>query len=251
MSDRLPEIFWEIHNGLPRAGPGDNESTRRAFLMLKDLPKNPCILDVGCGPGMQTIELAKLSKGQIDALDTHQPFLDQLEFKIKKEGLTSKIKPVKGDMLNLTYDITTFDLIWSEGAIFIIGFEKGLREWKPLLTEKGYLVVSDLTWLKNNVPAEAKEYLHQFDPNIKTIEENLDIVKKVGYRLVGSFVLPTESWFTNYYDPILAKLPSLKEKYKNDEEKLLHIACREEESEMFRKYSEFYGYVFYVLQRST
>ena len=251
MSDKLPEIFWEIHNGLPRAGPGDDESTRRAFLMLKDLPKNPRILDIGCGPGMQTTELAKLSNGLIDALDNHQPFLDQLDFKIKKEGLTTKIKPEKGDMLNLTYDSNTFDLIWSEGAIFIIGFEKGLREWKRLLTDDGYLVVSDLSWLKNNVPAEVKEYLDQFDPTIKTIQGNLDIVKKVGYRLVGFFVLPSESWWTNYYDPILAKLPNLKEKYKDDEEKLQHIACREVETEMFRKYSEFYGYVFYVVHCST
>ena len=86
MSDQLPEIFWEIHSGLPREGPGDNWSTRRAYLMLKELPKNPRILDIGCGPGMQTIELAKLSKGQIDALDNYQPFLDQLEIGIKKEG---------------------------------------------------------------------------------------------------------------------------------------------------------------------
>jgi hypothetical protein len=126
-----------------------------------------------------------------------------------------------------------------------------LQECKRLLTDKGYLVVSDLTWLKNNVPAEAKEYLDQFDPTIKTIQGNLDIVKKVGYRLVGFFVLPTESWWTNYYDPILAKLPSLKEKYKSDEEKLQQIARHEVETEMFRKYSEVYGYVFYIVQCST
>ena len=251
MSDQLPEIFWEIHNALPREGPGDNESTHRAYLMLKDLPKNPRILDIGCGPGMQTIELSKLSNGQIDALDTYQPFLDQLDFKIKKEGLPTKIKPIKGDMCNLAYDSNAFDLIWSEGAIFIIGFEKGLREWKRLLTDKGYLVVSELSWLKNDVPLEVNEYLNHAYPAIKTIQGNLDVAKKVGYRLVGFFVLPVESWWTGYYDPILAKLPSLKEKYKNDKEKLQHIAYHEVEIDMFRKYSEFYGYVFYVVQCST
>jgi len=111
MSDQLPEIFWEIHSGLPREGPGDNQSTRRAYLMLKELPKNPRILDIGCGPGMQTIELAKLSKGQIDALDNYQPFLDQLDISVKKEEFTDKIKLVKGDMFNLDYDSNTFDLI--------------------------------------------------------------------------------------------------------------------------------------------
>jgi len=111
MLDQLPEIFWEIHSGLPREGPGDNQSTRRAYLMLKELPKNPRILDIGCGPGMQTIELAKLSKGQIDALDNYQPFLDQLDISVKKEEFTDKIKLVKGDMFNLDYDSNTFDLI--------------------------------------------------------------------------------------------------------------------------------------------
>jgi len=176
MSDQLPEIFWEIHNGLPRAGPGDNDSTRRAYLMLKDLPENPRIIDIGCGPGMQTIELERL------------------------------------------------------------------------LTDKGYLVVSDLSWLKNNVPEEVKEYLEHVDPTIKTIKGNLDIAKKIGYHVVGHFVLPSESWWTNYYNPILAKLPILKEKYKNNKEKLGHIAYHELEIDMFRKYSDYYGYVFYVMQ---
>jgi 2-polyprenyl-3-methyl-5-hydroxy-6-metoxy-1,4-benzoquinol methylase len=86
MTEKMPEIFWEIHSGLPREGPGDNESTRKAYRMLKGLPENPRILDIGCGPGMQTIELAKLSSGRIDALDSHQPFLEQLKKSTKKEG---------------------------------------------------------------------------------------------------------------------------------------------------------------------
>ena len=248
MSDQLPEIFWEIHSGLPREGPGDNKSTRRAYLMLKELPKNPRILDIGCGPGMQTIELAKLSKGQIDALDNYRPFLDQLDISVKKEEFTDKIKLVKGDMFNLDYDSNTFDLIWSEGSIFIIGFEKGLRNSKPLLTDKGYLIVSELSWLTDDIPSEASEYMKHVYPVIKTIQGNLDIAKKEGYRIVGFFVLPSESWWTDYYDPILTKLPSLKEKYKDDQEKLGHIAYHEVEIEMFRKYSDYYGYVFYVMQ---
>ena len=251
MSDQLPAMFWEIHSGLPREGPGDSQSTRRAYSMLKKLPKNPSILDIGCGPGMQTLELAKLSDGQIDALDNYQPFLDQLDISLKKWGFADRIKLVKSDMFNLPYDNNTFDLIWSEGAIFIIGFKKGLRNFKPLLTDRGYLVVSELSWLRNKVPSEVNEYLKNAYPAIKTIKGNLNIAKKVGYRIVGYFVLPSESWWTNYYNPILAKLPNLKEKYKNNEEKLQHIAYEEIEIEMFRKYSDYYGYVFYIMQFST
>ena len=63
MMEELSEIFWKIPNGLPIEGPRDNESTKKAYRMLKGLPENPRIIDIGCGPGMQTIELAKLSGG--------------------------------------------------------------------------------------------------------------------------------------------------------------------------------------------
>ena len=248
MSEKMPKFFWVIHSGLPREGPGDNKSTRRAYRMLKDLPENPRILDVGCGPGMQTVELAKLSGGQIVALDAHEPFLEQLKEAAKKEGVNDKIKAAKGDMRNLEFEDNSFDVIWSEGAIFIAGFEKGLREWKRMLTPKGYVVVSELSWLKHDAPKEAKDYMMQMYPVIKTIEGNVEIIRNSGYRLVSSFILPSKSWWDNYYTPIETKLPSLKAKHKDDAEALQVIACEETESEMFRKYSDYYGYAFYIMQ---
>ena len=248
MIEKLPKIFWEIHSGLPREGPGDNESTSKAYRMLKGLPKNPCILDIGCGPGMQTIELAKLSGGQILALDNHQPFLEQLKKSAKKEGVDDRIKQVKGDMFNLNYENSSFDLVWSEGAIFVIGFEKGLREWRRLLTQKGYLVVSELSWLRPDLPGEARAFMKQGYPAIKTIEDNLEAAQKSGYRIVGSFVLPSKSWWDNYYTPIETKLPKIKARHKENREALEFLAMEETEIEMFRKYSDYYGYIFYIMQ---
>jgi ubiquinone/menaquinone biosynthesis C-methylase UbiE len=248
MREKLPEFFWIIHSGLPREGPGDNKSTRRAYRMLKDLPENPRILDIGCGPGMQTVELAKLSGGQIVALDFHEPFLEQLREAVKKEGVDDRVKAVKGDMLNMKFEDSSFDVVWSEGAIFVIGFEKGLREWRRLLTPDAYVIVSEMSWLKHDAPQEAKTYITQVYPPIKTIEGNIEIIQNSGYRLVGSFVLPTKSWWDNYYTPIETKLPSLKARYRDDEEALHVIACEELEIGMFRKYSDYYGYVFYIMQ---
>jgi ubiquinone/menaquinone biosynthesis C-methylase UbiE len=248
MSEKMPKIFWEVHSGLPREGPGDNMSTRKAYLMLKDLPKNPRILDIGCGPGMQTIELAKLSSGRVYALDNHEPFLEDLRSRAKKEGLNDRIRPVKGDMLNLNYEDNSFDLIWSEGAIYIIGFEKGLREWKRLLTENGYIVVSELSWLRPDLPEEVNTFMKEAYPAIKTIKENLEVGRKSGYSVVGFFVLPEKSWWDNYYTRIETKLPSLKTRYRDDEEALQVIAIEELEIGIFRKYSDYYGYVFYIMQ---
>ena len=249
----MPQIFYEVHSNLPREGPGDNESTNRAFKLLKNLPAKPRILDIGCGPGMQTIELAKLSGGQIEALDNHQPFLDQLNLSAKKEGLSNRIKTVKGDMFNLKYEKESFDLIWCEGAIFIIGFEKGLTEWRPLLANKGYLVLSELVWLRKDLPEELQSFMKEMyagleGSGVRSIEENIETAKKLGFQVLNSFTLPKKDWW-DYYSLIEVKLPSLKAKYKDDQEALQYLAIEKMEIEMYRKYSDYYGYVFYVLQK--
>jgi ubiquinone/menaquinone biosynthesis C-methylase UbiE len=244
----LANIFFEVHSGLPREGPGDNESTEKAYLMLHNLPEHPRILDVGCGPGMQTISLAKLSQGRIIALDNHQQFLDDLKRKAEEESVSSRIKVVNGDMFALNYADKSFNVIWAEGSIFVIGFERGLREWKQLLTEKGYLVVSELSWLKPDAPEEVRKYFAEAYPAIKTVEENLAVARKTGYQVVGWFAIPESSWRDNYYTLIGAKLPALKAKYRGDAEALSFLALEELEIEMYRKYSEYYGYVFYILQ---
>jgi ubiquinone/menaquinone biosynthesis C-methylase UbiE len=63
--------------------------------MIRDLPRKPRIIDIGCGPGMQTVELAKLSKGSIEVVDNHQPFLDQLRKKSSVEGVGDTLKQSK------------------------------------------------------------------------------------------------------------------------------------------------------------
>ena len=108
MLEELPKIFFEVHSNLPREGPGDNKSTKKAYQMLKELPENPRALDVGCGPGMQTIELAKLSGSKIVALDFHQPFLEQLKASAEKENLQHKIETVLGNMFDLKFNYTRY-----------------------------------------------------------------------------------------------------------------------------------------------
>ncbi len=244
----MHKVFFEIHSNLPREGPGDNKSSRRAFRKLTELPSTPRILDVGCGPGMQTIEIAKLSGGQVTAVDNYQPYLEKLKSTAANEGVGERIKTINADMDHLGFEDKSFDAIWSEGAIYNIGFKKGLELWRRFLADRGYLAVSELCWLGSNAPEEVKNFFVTGYPAMKTVEDNLQMIKEAGYRLVGYFVLPDASWWTNYYLPIQAKLPALKTKYLGDKEALEVIACEELEIEMLSKYSKYYGYVFYVMQ---
>ncbi len=242
------DIFFEIHKDLPREGPGDNRSTQKALALMQNLPYHPQILDIGCGPGLQTLELARRTTGKIVAVDTHQPFLDTLQQRAQAAGLSERISLENASMFALTYQPNSFDALWSEGAIYIIGFEKGLREWRPLLKPGGYVAVTEISWLKPNPPQEVLSYWMADYPDMQSIDANLSRLRAAGYREIDHFTLPTSSWWDDYYTPIQARLPMLRQKYQGDAEAKEILNATEKEIAMYQKYSEWYGYVFYVMQ---
>lgn len=244
----VSEFMYELFSDMPRQGPGSNKYTRKACKLLPTLPPRPNILDVGCGSGMQTLELARISEGQITALDNYQPFLDDLKRRAEAEGLDNKIKTINGSMLNLPFAKGTFDLIWAEGAVYIIGFAKGLCEWKPLIRIGGYLVVSELTWLRTDMPNEISTYWKGEYPGIKTIAENVGIIGQEGYDLMGSFTLPESGWWDDFYKPLRRRINLLRHKYKGNREASAVLDASKQEIDMYKKYSPYYGYVFYLMQ---
>ena len=164
------------------------EFARTAFKILPPMD-NPSILDIGCGSGIQTIELAKMCNGHITAIDIDVPALALLQRKIKEQGLSHRFSIMKVSMLNLHGLGKTYDIIWADGSIYAIGFENGIRDWKQLLTKDGFLVVHD-----ENDRVDAK----------------LQIIKKHGYKILGQIEVPHEEWEERYYKPLLSILANKK-----------------------------------------
>jgi SAM-dependent methyltransferase len=241
-------IFFELHQDLPREGPGDNASTLKALSCMADLPPRPAILDIGCGPGAQTLELAKHTEGHITAIDTHQPFLDRLSRNAAAGRLSNRITTVNMSMFTLDLPPHSFDAIWSEGAIYIMGFEPGLRACRSLLKPHGYVAVTEISWLRPDPPAEAHAFWAENYSGMGNVRENLDHVRAAGYREVAHFVLPTSSWWDNYYTPQEARIAMLRKKYRDDAEAILLLDETQREIDLYRRYSDWYGYVFYVMQ---
>ena len=246
----LGEAFVELHRELPRQGPGDDASTLRALAMCGELPDGPEILDVGCGPGMQTVALAGATDGVITAVDLHEPFLDQLRERAAAAGVGERIATLSADMGALPFVPASFDLIWCEGAMFIIGIETALGSWRPLLRPGGYLVFSDLMWLVPDPPNEIHGFLSELDPGLTTVAGNLARVEAAGYEVVGHFTLPDRSWWADYYDPLAERIPATREKYADDEAALATLAQQADEMVMRRKYPDAYGYEFIVARVS-
>ncbi len=253
MSDenqRLFEIFFDVQRGLPRQGPGCDKRTIEALSLCIGLPERLAILDIGSGPGMQTVALAKtLTEGHITALDLHQEYLNELKGRAEAAKVIEHIDILAGDMNELPFLRQSFDLIWSEGAAYIMGFEKALLVWKRFLKPGGCIAVSELVWLQPDPPTEVAEFFGGEYPAMTDVITIVATMQASGYEPLGHFTLPDSAWWESYYTPLEAKLPSLYEKYAGDKEALSVIETTEREIEMRRRFGNFYGYEFFVGRR--
>ena len=250
-NQRVMEIFMEMHRGLPRQGPGSDELTRRAIAAIPDdLPAQPQVLDIGCGPGMQSLVLAQELNADVFAVDLFQEFLDQLAQSAEAAGLADRIHTRAADMQDLPFEPQQFDVIWAEGSAYIMGIANALQTWKSFLKPGGYLVFSEAVWLQANPPADVAAFWQAEYPAITDIEGNLNIIQNSGYRTIEHFTLPDAAWWQYYYTPLEAKHPALREKYAGDSEALSIIDGSQHEIAIRRDYGEWYSYEFFITQPS-
>lgn len=245
----LTQIYKVFHPSLPRLGPGDDQSTRQALnLIPQDIRRPGCrILDLGCGNGAQTICLARELRGGILAVDTHQAFLDELTKRAAAAGCGERVRTLCADMGTIGPKQGPFDLIWCEGAIYNIGFEKGLRHCRTLL-DNGYLALTDLNWLGSERPEACRELFAREKLPVLDITESLDIISAAGYETIGHFTLPPSSWWTDFYTPLARRLQELRRTQAADTALMEVVANIEAEIEVYRHHSAAYGYVFYVMK---
>lgn len=246
----MNQYFYEVFENIPRQGPGLNESTRQAYEAVKPfLPEKPRILDIGCGKGVQTLELARISGGTITAIDNRSFFLECLERDAGEAGLGHLITTVKADMGDLPFPKNSFDLIWSEGAIFILGFKHGVDYWKDFLTPGGFLVFSDLVWRRTGWPKELEAYWRGELSYVLTIPEALSWAEEKGYRVEDHFTLPQEGWSEAFYGPQQKVIDRLRVKYPENQEAHATFDDLEGEKEIVLKNLHFISYEFFLLQR--
>jgi len=241
------EIDFQLDKDLLREAL--SKYTRKAFKMIGKLDK-PRILDVGCGSGVPTMELARLSKAEIVGLDINQPLLDRLARKIEKAGLSDRVKTVKCSMLDMDFPDESFDIIWAEGSTFIIGFEKALKEWRRFLKPKGFLIAHEMTWSHPDPPQEVYNYWRGLAASgIRTVAEYLEQIPACGYDVVGYFTLPEDAWWIEYFGPLESRIQELRLKYVNDSKALEVLNKEQQEIDLSRKYHQWYGSAFFVVQR--
>jgi SAM-dependent methyltransferase len=231
----------------PRQGPGGPEMTKKALSFVKGLNKDSVIADLGCGAGTQTKVLAENTPaGQIIASDLAELFIERVNSLINQLGMNDRVKGVVESMDSLSFEKEQLDLLWCEGAIYNIGFEKGLEYWKQFIKPGGYVAVSEAVWLTDERPEEIQNFWNNSYPDIDTIPNRLAQVQKAGYVPVASFVYPEECWIDNYHAPQEPVMEQFLKDNAGNKEAEGFIGFQKLEAEMYRKYKDYYGYVFFI-----
>jgi len=244
------ELMIDLHRNSERQGPGSERETLKAlgFVSLPD-DKYLNIADIGCGSGAQTITLARNIKGQITAVDLFPEFLYELNKRAEQSGFKEKIITLQKSMDDLPFGRGEFDIIWSEGAIYNIGFERGIMKWKDFIKSGGFLAVSEITWISSTRPKKIHEFWTQEYPEIDKASNKIKVLEDNGFTLAGYFYLSENSWIGNYYEPLQATFGSFLERHSYSETAQKVVDEYKAESDLYMEYKDYYNYGFYIAKK--
>lgn len=251
--DNIMKLMMELHIDNKRQGPGGDDETLMALKMCYpyyDDSRTLRIADIGCGTGSQTLVLAKEVNAEITAVDIFPEFLERLRQRATETGVDNKITTMQASMDNLTFENDSFDIIWSEGAVYNIGFENGISSWRRFLKPGGLMVLSEISWLTDQRPSYIDKYWKTAYDNIDTISAKTKQLEQAGYTPIAHFVLPEHCWQENYYIPLELSHERFLRLHDKSEEAIALINADREEAGIYLKYKEYYSYVFYIARKT-
>lgn len=238
-------LIANFFRGIDRQGPGSDEQTLRALEFIDTNRTGLRIADIGCGTGRQTEVLARHLDGTITAVDLLPEMIAGLDARMQKAGLSDKVTGIVGSMDDLPFADNSLDIIWAEGSIYNIGFERGLTEWRRMLKPGGAIAVTECSWLSAKTLPESAFIRDNF-PEIDTPSAKIRILENAGYAPQAHFILPATCWTDNYFDPVAARIPGFLEEQGHSPVAVRMAGLMGEEREHYRKYGTYYGYVFYI-----
>jgi ubiquinone/menaquinone biosynthesis C-methylase UbiE len=250
MDEKTLKLLVDLHINNKRQGPGSDETVRK-ILNILNIDKNSKleIADIGCGTGASSIEILKNTNFNITAIDFLPEFLEKLNKKAKEEGLGNRINTIEANMGSLPFQEEQFDLIWSEGGIYNIGFKKGVKEWKRFLKKDGFMVLTEITWLKDEIPEEIKKHWDTEYPEIDTLDNKIKVLEENGFEMIDYFVLPENCWIDEYYTPLENEFDDFLERNSNSKEAKEIVKENKKEIELYKKYKDYFSYGVYVVKK--
>lgn len=247
--DRLTVLFFEMFTGLLRQGPGDVRSTLRALSLVSRIGPHTRVLNPGCGTGCEARVIAQNAAVRIVAVDNHPPYVEEFNRRAQALGIADRVEALLCDMHRLAFTLGSFDLIWCEGSIYVVGLETGLRDWYRVLAPGGQIALTEVCWRMPDPPAECRDFWTQEYPAIRDVPSRLETIADCGYELIGHFPLPAGAWWDDYYCPLQQKIIEFRARHDGETDAQQLADSVQREIDMWHKYSDFYGYEFFVTRK--
>jgi len=244
-------LLIDLHRSGLRQGPGGDTQTELAVELGRiDRSSQLRVADIGCGTGASTLLLARLlPNARITAVDFLQEFLDDLTVRARNASVEDRISALPCSMDELPFSDDEFDVIWAEGSIYNIGFEKGVSDWLRFLKPGGLLVASEITWTTDSRPTELQEHWDAEYPEIDTASAKIAVLEKHGYTPIGYFVLPEDCWLAQYYNPIQERFDDFLARNGHSEEAKAIVVAEQKEIELYKQYKTHYSYGVYIAKK--
>jgi cyclopropane fatty-acyl-phospholipid synthase-like methyltransferase len=239
-------LICEYFASMERQGPGSSSMTLKALSYVTDLSENSKILDLGCGTGSQTMVLAQNTLGQIMGIDLFEEFVNIFNANAEKLKLNHRVTAIVGSMDKLDFRPGEIDLIWSEGAIYNMGFERGLNYWVDFLKQGGYVALTEVAWLTIDRPAEIEDFWQDAYSEIDTIQNKIIVMQNAGFEIITTFVLPEACWLDNFYALHIKAQKQFLSKHPNNIAAQKLVENEKHEAMLYAKYKQYYGYVFFI-----
>jgi trans-aconitate methyltransferase len=236
-----------LFGGMEKLGPGANEDSVHVLRLLPER-RFDTVIDAGCGNGRQTLVLASELSTLIHAVDSYEPFLNELARRSKEAAIAHLIHIHQMDMKDIPKVFQNIDLLWSEGAAYNIGFSNALTIWRSAVRPGGFIVVSELSWLRERIPEAVKDFFLSGYPDMQPVDKNIATARNSGYNVLGTHTLPRRAWVEGYYEILEPRAKTLVNH--PDSSVRDFAAATLKEIEIFERSERSYGYVFYVLQRA-
>ena len=245
------ELLTDLHRGGTRQGPGGDDETRLAIELsgLRDATDLQ-LADIGCGTGASTFVLAEELDTKIVAVDFLPDFLHLLDTGATQRGLADRITSLATSMDALPFDDDSLDAIWSEGAIYNIGFETGIRSWRRFLKPGGILAVSEITWLTADRPAELDQHWNAEYPEVATASSKFAALEQQGYSPIGYFALPEHCWLDKYYRPMQQRFADFLTRHEHSDAARAIVDAERHEIDLYERFSPYVSYGYYIARRA-
>ncbi|MEE4300146.1 MAG: class I SAM-dependent methyltransferase [Pseudomonadales bacterium] len=245
------QLLVDLHRPAARQGPGGEAETLRA-LELTGIDRRAAlrIADVGCGTGASTLVLAQHTNASITAIDFLEPFLEELEARAERAGVPDRIATRCCSMDALPFEEESLDVIWSEGAIYNIGFERGIDAWRRSLRPGGVLVASEITWLTASRPTELEQHWRTEYPEIAAASVRFALLEQYGYVPIGYFVLPEHCWLEHYYRPMQARFDEFLARNDRSDAAQAIVAAERREIDLYERHRAHFSYGVYIARKT-